>query len=74
MKLFPAASLGPGFLREVRGPLGTIPLVPTGGISATNIGGFIAAGAVAVGVGGWLTGPGDPDVIQARAAELLGAI
>ncbi len=74
VKLFPAASLGPGFLREVRGPLGAIPLVPTGGISATNVGGFIAAGAVAVGVGGWLTGSGDSDVIRARAAELLGAI
>ena len=52
VKLFPASSVGPGHVRELRGPLGEIELVPTGGIDATSAGAFLAAGAVAVGIGG----------------------
>jgi 2-dehydro-3-deoxyphosphogluconate aldolase/(4S)-4-hydroxy-2-oxoglutarate aldolase len=52
VKVFPAAALGgPGFLRAVRGPLPDIPLVPTSGPSAETIADYVAAGAVAVGVG-----------------------
>ncbi len=58
IKVFPASVVGPRFVREMRGPLGHIPLVATGGISAENAGEFIAAGAAAVGVGSWLTQPG----------------
>lgn len=54
VKLFPASSVGPGHVRELRGPLGEIELVPTGGIDATSAGAFLAAGAVAVGIGGAL--------------------
>ena len=54
MKLFPASSVGPGHVRELRGPLGEIELVPTGGIDATSAAAFLAAGAVAVGIGGAL--------------------
>ena len=60
VKIFPAGRLGPGFVREVRGPLARIPLVPTGGITAENAAAFIVAGAVAVGAGGWLTGSPRP--------------
>lgn len=53
VKVFPAAALGgPAFLRAIRGPLPNIPLVPTNGITADTIRDYIAAGAVAVGVGG----------------------
>lgn len=73
VKIFPAGALGPSFVREVRGPLAGIPLVPTGGINAENAGAFLAAGAVAVGAGGWLTGSGDPATIRQRAAALVAA-
>jgi 2-dehydro-3-deoxyphosphogluconate aldolase/(4S)-4-hydroxy-2-oxoglutarate aldolase len=74
VKLFPAVTLGPSFVREVRGPLGAIPLVPTGGITVANAAEFLAAGAAAVGVGGWLTGSGDPRLVGERAAALVAAI
>jgi 2-dehydro-3-deoxyphosphogluconate aldolase / (4S)-4-hydroxy-2-oxoglutarate aldolase len=53
VKVFPAAALGgPAYLRAIRGPLFDIALVPTNGITAETIGDYVAAGAVAVGVGG----------------------
>lgn len=54
LKIFPASSLGPNYLRELRGPLGHIPMMPTGGVSLDNVQEFIRNGAVAVGVGGTL--------------------
>ncbi|RFU69447.1 bifunctional 4-hydroxy-2-oxoglutarate aldolase/2-dehydro-3-deoxy-phosphogluconate aldolase [Peribacillus saganii] len=54
LKVFPASSLGPNYLRELRGPLGHIPLMPTGGVSLDNVSEFIKNGAVAVGAGGTL--------------------
>lgn len=74
VKIFPAGTLGPAFLREVRGPLAGIPMIPTGGITAENAGAFMAAGAVAVGAGGWLTGSRDPETIRERAAALVRAV
>ncbi|HTC85493.1 MAG TPA: bifunctional 4-hydroxy-2-oxoglutarate aldolase/2-dehydro-3-deoxy-phosphogluconate aldolase [Candidatus Acidoferrum sp.] len=74
VKLFPASAFGPSFVREVRGPLPYIPLVPTGGVAADTAGAFIAAGAVAVGIGSWLTGSGDPALVEARARESVAAI
>jgi 2-dehydro-3-deoxyphosphogluconate aldolase / (4S)-4-hydroxy-2-oxoglutarate aldolase len=57
VKVFPAASAGgPGYLREVRAPLDDIPLVPTGGVRIDDIADYLAAGAVAVGLGGQLVG------------------
>lgn len=54
LKIFPASSLGPGYLRELKGPLGHIPMMPTGGVSLNNVQEFIKNGAIAVGVGGTL--------------------
>lgn len=51
VKVFPATALGPGFLRDVHGPLPDVKLMPTGGVSVDNAGDWIRAGAVAVGVG-----------------------
>jgi 2-dehydro-3-deoxyphosphogluconate aldolase / (4S)-4-hydroxy-2-oxoglutarate aldolase len=51
VKVFPATALGPGFLKDVHGPLPQVKLMPTGGVSLDNAGDWIAAGAVAVGVG-----------------------
>lgn len=74
VKLFPASVVGPRFLRELRGPLPDVPLLPTGGIDATNAGAFVAAGAVAVGLGSWLIGDAVPDGVAARAAAVRTAI
>ena len=51
VKVFPATALGPGYLRDLRGPLPQIRLMPTGGVTAENAGEWIRAGAVALGVG-----------------------
>jgi 2-dehydro-3-deoxyphosphogluconate aldolase / (4S)-4-hydroxy-2-oxoglutarate aldolase len=52
VKLFPASSVGPSHVRELRGPMGEVELIPTGGIDAAAARAFLAAGAVAVGIGG----------------------
>jgi 2-dehydro-3-deoxyphosphogluconate aldolase/(4S)-4-hydroxy-2-oxoglutarate aldolase len=74
VKLFPAASVGPAYLAHIRGPFPHIPLVPTGGVSADDAGDWIAAGALAVGLGGWLIGDGEPDGITKRARRVSTAV
>jgi 2-dehydro-3-deoxyphosphogluconate aldolase/(4S)-4-hydroxy-2-oxoglutarate aldolase len=63
VKVFPATALGPTFIRDVRGPLPQVKLMPTGGVTLDNAGEWIRAGAVAVGVGGALL---DSAAIAAR--------
>ncbi len=68
VKLFPADRLTPADLRVLLAALPGAPLLPTGGITAANAAEWLAAGAVAVGVGSALTRePG-------RAGELLAAL
>jgi 2-dehydro-3-deoxyphosphogluconate aldolase/(4S)-4-hydroxy-2-oxoglutarate aldolase len=74
VKLFPASSAGPGFVRELRGPFPDIPLLPTGGVTLETAPAFIAAGAIAVGMGGWLLGDGAPDGIRTRATQVVAAV
>ncbi len=78
VKLFPARLGGPRYLRDLREPLHDIPIVPTGGVSAENVADWLAAGAVAVGVGGTLIGDaldgGDLAAFAARATELVKAV
>jgi len=71
VKLFPASTGGPAHVRAIGGPLGDIPLVATGGVDAGNAASFLDAGAVAVGVGGWLTGGTDLEVVAERARLLV---
>jgi 2-dehydro-3-deoxyphosphogluconate aldolase/(4S)-4-hydroxy-2-oxoglutarate aldolase len=59
VKLFPAARLGPAYVRDLRGPYPDARLLATGGVTAENAGEFLAAGCVAVAAGGAL-GTGDP--------------
>jgi 2-dehydro-3-deoxyphosphogluconate aldolase/(4S)-4-hydroxy-2-oxoglutarate aldolase len=74
IKVFPASALGPSFVRELRGPFPDIPLVPTGGVTATNAGEFITAGALAVGLGSWLVGDGEAGGITTRARQVVEAV
>jgi 2-dehydro-3-deoxyphosphogluconate aldolase / (4S)-4-hydroxy-2-oxoglutarate aldolase len=54
VKLFPAATGGTAHLRALLGPFPGVPIVPTGGIALGEVGSWLAAGALAVGVGGEL--------------------
>ena len=55
VKVFPASSLGPAHVREIRGPFPDIEMIATGGVDAGSAGAFLAAGCVAVGIGSALT-------------------
>lgn len=68
IKLFPAGALGPGYLEAISAALPQAPVVPTGGVDATNAAGWLAAGAVALGVGKALTD--DPSQLSAIDALL----
>jgi 2-dehydro-3-deoxyphosphogluconate aldolase/(4S)-4-hydroxy-2-oxoglutarate aldolase len=51
VKLFPADTLGPGYLKSLLAPLPHLKLVPTGGVELNNAADFLKAGAAALGVG-----------------------
>lgn len=79
VKVFPASAVGPGYLKDVRGPLPQVKLVPTGGVSLDNVGAFISAGAVAVAVGSNLVDAatvkaGDWRVLTERASAYIAAV
>jgi 2-dehydro-3-deoxyphosphogluconate aldolase / (4S)-4-hydroxy-2-oxoglutarate aldolase len=74
VKLFPASVAGPAFVREFRGPFPHIPLLPTGGVTADTASDFIRAGAIAVGLGSWLIGDGDPGEIAERGTLAVRAV
>lgn len=52
VKVFPADSAGPAYLRALQGPLHHIPLSAVGGVTLDNIQQFLEAGACCVGIGG----------------------
>lgn len=54
IKIFPGGVLGIDYIKDLQGPIGYIPMMPTGGVNLENVGAFISNGAVAVGVGGSL--------------------
>jgi 2-dehydro-3-deoxyphosphogluconate aldolase/(4S)-4-hydroxy-2-oxoglutarate aldolase len=71
VKLFPGSSLGPSHIREMRGPLPEIETIVTGGIDGANAAAFLAAGAVAVGIGsalGRMTGEERRELVAAIEA------
>ncbi|WP_367306841.1 bifunctional 4-hydroxy-2-oxoglutarate aldolase/2-dehydro-3-deoxy-phosphogluconate aldolase [Alicyclobacillus acidocaldarius] len=51
VKIFPGSLVGPGYLRDLRGPFKDLKAMVTGGVSEDNARAFLDAGAVAVGVG-----------------------
>ncbi|MBW4629334.1 MAG: bifunctional 4-hydroxy-2-oxoglutarate aldolase/2-dehydro-3-deoxy-phosphogluconate aldolase [Brasilonema octagenarum HA4186-MV1] len=51
VKVFPTEAMGGvSYIRSLRGPLGHIPLIPTGGVTLENAKEFLEAGAIAVGL------------------------
>jgi 2-dehydro-3-deoxyphosphogluconate aldolase/(4S)-4-hydroxy-2-oxoglutarate aldolase len=79
VKVFPATSLGPGFFKDLRGPLPQIKMMPTGGVTIENAGAWIKAGAIAVGAGTALLDTkaieaGDFRVIAERARLIVARV
>lgn len=55
LKVFPGDLYGPKIIKDIKGPIPYAKMMPTGGVTADNVGEWIKAGAVAVGAGGSLT-------------------
>jgi 2-dehydro-3-deoxyphosphogluconate aldolase/(4S)-4-hydroxy-2-oxoglutarate aldolase len=79
LKMFPASTVGPGHIGALRGPLGDIPIMPTGGVDTDNVADYFDAGAVAVGAGSALVdyeaiAAEDWDGVRESAAEFVAAV
>ncbi|MDQ0727461.1 bifunctional 4-hydroxy-2-oxoglutarate aldolase/2-dehydro-3-deoxy-phosphogluconate aldolase [Microbacterium sp. W4I20] len=56
VKIFPAGQVGTGYLKDLHGPFPDLVAVPSGGVDLAGAAEWLAAGAVAVSVGGPLLG------------------
>ena len=54
IKIFPATTVGPSYINELKGPLDQVRLLPTGGVTLNNIESFREAGADGFGIGSQL--------------------
>lgn len=75
VKFFPAAALGSVYLKSVKGPLGSLPILAVGGISTDNAKEFMNSGAEGIGVGGGLVdkiaiSKGNYNEITRKASQL----
>ncbi len=74
VKVFPVSGLGSSYIKALRGPVNHVRLLAVGGVNEKNVGEFLKAGAVGVGVGGnlvnkqWIA-QGRFDEITALARE-----
>lgn len=73
VKLFPAAAVGPGFVRDLLAPLPFVRVVPSGGVTLDTVGDWIRAGVAAVSVGGALLGA-PPAELTTRARAFVTAV
>jgi 2-dehydro-3-deoxyphosphogluconate aldolase / (4S)-4-hydroxy-2-oxoglutarate aldolase len=77
VKIFPASSVGPGYLTALRGPFPGIALLAVGGIGIPETTQYLRAGALAVGVGSPLLGDagagGDLAALRDRALAYVAA-
>jgi len=77
VKIFPAGSVGgPSYLKNLKGPLPQIKMIPTGGVSLATAADFIKAGAAALGVGTDLVDikavrEGNAQVVTDKAREFV---
>ncbi|KAA9089676.1 bifunctional 4-hydroxy-2-oxoglutarate aldolase/2-dehydro-3-deoxy-phosphogluconate aldolase [Microbacterium radiodurans] len=77
VKVFPAGQVAPGYVKDLRGPFPGIAVVPSGGVDLDGARAWLAAGAVAVSVGGPLLGDafadGDLAALRERTARFVAA-
>ena len=74
VKIFPASTVGPGYIAQLRGPFPDLAVVPSGGVEIEDAPGWIRAGALAVSLGGPLIGDafkgGDLSELTRRAGRV----
>ncbi|MED5454019.1 MAG: bifunctional 4-hydroxy-2-oxoglutarate aldolase/2-dehydro-3-deoxy-phosphogluconate aldolase, partial [Verrucomicrobiota bacterium] len=51
IKIFPADSLGPSYIKALLAPLPHLKIIPTGGVNLDTMESFLLAGSVALGIG-----------------------
>ena len=78
VKVFPASTVGPAHIKALKSVFPSVKFVPTGGIDATTVAAYVAAGVSCVGAGGKLVDEalvkrGDRDGILAAGRQLLDA-
>jgi len=77
VKVFPVQAMGgASYIKSLQGPLGNIPLIPTGGVTMENAREFIQAGAIALGMSSQLfpaakVASGNWDAISQQAKNLM---
>lgn len=79
IKFFPGSLFGPDYVRAVRGPFPDLRIMPTGGVSLSNLKEWMDAGVFAVGVGTELVPKeavqaGRYDVVTGKAREFAEAV
>lgn len=79
VKVFPANTMGPQYLKDLLAPMPFLRMIPTGGVTVKNAAEWIKAGAIAVGAGSSLVGKdlmmrGDWDGITAQARKFVNAV
>ena len=79
VKIFPGSLGGPGYMKALKGPFPGIPMMPTGGVSESNLVDWFKAGAFAVGAGSnlcpkELAAAGEFDKITEIATDFMAAI
>lgn len=76
LKLFPIGALGVDYFKAMFGPLDHMNYMCNGAMHADNARDFIQAGAMAVGMSGWLTGDGTwmPSKLRSRARVLVNGV
>ncbi|MDI6400634.1 bifunctional 4-hydroxy-2-oxoglutarate aldolase/2-dehydro-3-deoxy-phosphogluconate aldolase [Balneolaceae bacterium ANBcel3] len=68
VKVFPADTLGPSYIKGVRAPMPHLKLLPTGGVHVDNVSDWLRAGSVALGVGSALV---DMKAIKNRRFDII---
>lgn len=79
VKIFPATSMGPQYIKDLLAPMPFLRLTPTGGVSAKNAADWIRAGAVMVGAGSTLVtkeamAAGDWAAITRNSRDFVAAV
>ena len=76
VKVFPASVVGPGYVKDLRGPFPGIRVIPSGGVDLDAARAWLQVGAEAVSVGGALLGDalrgGSLEALAERAAQFVG--
>jgi 2-dehydro-3-deoxyphosphogluconate aldolase / (4S)-4-hydroxy-2-oxoglutarate aldolase len=78
VKIFPAQTVGAGYLKHLRGPFPDLQAVPSGGVDLDASRQWLAAGAVAVSIGGPLLGDalngGDLSALRDRCGAVRAVV